>query len=141
MWVGGSFEKALIPSLLSGAGTWLGNIEEAITLCNKTQKLYWHTVLKEPESCQKLALLCEPYMTDVQWRIWEAKCLLALQMKGLENGSLAKVVNQEAESIGWPGLGKEVNQKCQDIAIPEINIHNIRKSDIQKALKNPIVNT
>ena len=74
-------------------------------------------------------------MTDVKWRIWEAKCLLVLQIKGLEDGSLAKVVYQEAETRGWPGLGKEVKEICQNIGIPDINIHNIRKSDIQKALK------
>ena len=67
------WEKALIPSLLSGAGTWLGNIEEAINLCNKTQNFYWRTVLKLPDSCPKLALICEPNMTDVKWRIWEGQ--------------------------------------------------------------------
>ena len=129
------WEKALIPSLLSGAGTWIGNTEEAISQCNKIQNFYWRTILKVPESCPKLALLCEPNQTDAKWRIWEAKCLLVLQIKGLEDGSLAKLVYQEAESRGWPGLGKEVRQICQNIGIPDINIHIIRKSDIQKALK------
>ena len=129
------WEKALIPSLLSGAGTWIGNIEEAISQCNKIQNFYWRTILKVPDSCPKLGLLCEPNMTDAKWRIWEAKCLLVLQIKGLEDGSLAKLVYQEAESRGWPGLGKEARQICQEIGIPDINIHNVRKSDIQKALK------
>ena len=129
------WERALIPSLLSGAGTWLGNIGEAISRCNKIQNFYWRTILKLPESCPKLGLLCEPNMTDAKWRIWEAKCLLLLQIQSLADGSLAKLVYQEAESMGWPGLGKEVRQICQDIGIPDINIHRTRKSDIQNALK------
>ena len=129
------WEKALIPSLLSGAGTWLGNIEDAISLCNKTQNFYWRTVLKVPESCPKLALLCEPNMTDAKWRIWETKCLLLLQIQGLEDGSLAKAVYQEAELRKWPGLGNEVRQICQAIGIPDINIHFMRKKDIQIAIK------
>ena len=129
------WEKALIPSLLSGAGTWIGNTEEAMSQCNKIQNFYWRTILKVPESCPKLALLCEPNQTDAKWRIWEAKCLLVLQIQGLEDGSLAKLIYQEAESRDWPGLGKEVRQICQDIGIPDINIHIVRKADIQKALK------
>jgi hypothetical protein len=80
-------------------------------------------------------LLCEPNQTDAKWRSWEAKGLLVLQRTGLEDGSLAKLVYQEAEYRGWPGLGKEVTQICQNIGIPDINIHVTRKSDIQKALK------
>ena len=129
------WEKALIPSLLSGAGTWLGSIEEAITLCNKIQYFYWRTVLKIPESCPKLALLCEPNMTDVKWRIWEAKCLLLLQIQGLEDGSLAKAIYQEAELRKWPGLGREVSQICREIGIPDLNIRSLRKRDIKTALK------
>ena len=33
------WERALLPSLLSGAGTWLGRIEETVKLCNRIQLL------------------------------------------------------------------------------------------------------
>ena len=35
------WERALLPSLLSGAGTWLGNIDATIKLCNSVQNFYW----------------------------------------------------------------------------------------------------
>ena len=129
------WEKPLIPSLLSGARTWLGNIKEAISLCNKIQQFYWRTVLKVSDSCPKLALLCEPNATDAQWRIWEAKCMLLLQIQGLEDGSLVISVYHEAELRMWPGLGREVREICKEIGIPDINTHIMRKKDIQIALK------
>ena len=74
-------------------------------------------------------------MTDSKWRIWEAKCLLLLQIQGLEDGSLAKAVYQEAELRKWPGLGREVREICKEIGIPDINTHIMKKKDIQTALK------
>ena len=38
------WERALVPSLLSGAGTWLGDIREAVKLCNTIQAFYWQVV-------------------------------------------------------------------------------------------------
>ena len=129
------WERALIPSLMSGAGTWLGDIAAAIKLCNEIQNFYWRSILKVPESCPKLSLLCEPNMTDFKWRVWEQKCLLLTQIKNLPDGSLAKIIQQEAELQGWPGLGREVKQICTNIGIPNINNHAVLKRDIQKAIK------
>ena len=128
------WERALIPSLLAGAGTWLGNISETEKLCNQIQNYYWRVVLKISDSCPKLSLKCEPNMVDSKWRIWEEKCLLLTQIKALPDGSLAKITYMEAESRGWPGLGREVRQICQEIGIPDINCHLVRKKDIQKAI-------
>ena len=128
------WERALIPSLLAGAGTWLGDISEAVNLCNTIQDFYWKTILKMPISCPKLALKCEPNMVDCQWRIWELKCLLLIQIKALPEGSLAKITYIEAESKGWPGLGQEVRQICTAIGLPDINQHQVGKKDVQKAI-------
>ena len=38
--------KALIPSLLSGAGTWLGNIEETAKVCDDVQNFFWRVVFQ-----------------------------------------------------------------------------------------------
>ena len=130
------WERALVPSLLSGAGTWLGNIGEATTLCNKIQNFYWRTILKISSSCPKLALLCEPKMTDFKWRIYEEKCMLLLQIKCLEEGSLAKIIYEEAELNSWPGLGKDVRQICLDIGIPDLNCNIMTKQDIKKAIQH-----
>ena len=72
------WERALVPSILAGAGTWLGNIKEAIKLCNSLQDFYWRVVLKVPESCPKLALQCETKMTDMKRRVDEENAFCGL---------------------------------------------------------------
>ena len=49
-------------------------------------------------------------------------------------GSLAKIIYQEAEDNGWPGLGKDVRQICLNIGIPDLNVHYMRKSYIKNAI-------
>ena len=75
------WEKALIPNLLSGAGTWLGDCREAIKLCDNLQNFFWRVLLKVPESCPKVALRCETQMMGMKWRIWEEKIFLLLRIK------------------------------------------------------------
>ena len=53
------WEKALVPSLLSGAGTWIGDIRAAVDICDDLQNFFWRVILKVPESCPKMALRCE----------------------------------------------------------------------------------
>ena len=129
------WEQALIPSLLSGAGTWLGNINEAIKQCSAIQDFCWRIILNVPDSVPKLALRCEPFMRDFKWRIWEEKCLLLMRIQNLEEGSLAKMVYLEAENNGWPGLGNEMRQICREFDIPDINSYRIQKAELQKAIK------
>ena len=129
------WERALIPSLLSGAGTWLGDIREAVKLCDKIQDFYWKIILKVPDSCPKLAIRCEANTRSSKWRIWEEKCLLLLRIQNLEEGSLAKYIYQEAEDKGWPGLGKEVREICQELKIPDLNKYRLAKKEIQRAIE------
>ena len=130
------WERALVPSLLSGAGTWLGGISEAGNLCISVQNFYWKIIRKLPNSVSKLALKCETNMVDILWRVWEEKCLLLNRIKSLPDGSLARQIYLEAESRGWPGLGQEVRQICEASGIPDLNKNLIRKTDIQKAIRN-----
>ena len=128
------WEKALLPSLLSGAGTWLGNIKETENLCNSLQNFYWRVILKVPESCPKLALLCETKMLDMKWRIWDAKCNRLVKTQCLDDEALAKQIYFEAETNNWPGLGREVRQICKQIHIQDLNKYNVRKSEIKDAI-------
>ena len=79
----------------------------------------------------KIALKCGPNI----WRIRELKSLLLTQIKALQEGSLAKITSIKAKSRRWPGLGQEVCQICTTIGLPDINLHQFRKRDIQKAIK------
>ena len=47
------WEKALVPKLLSGAGTWFGGeCKEAIKICDDLQNFFWRVMFRNP--AQKL---------------------------------------------------------------------------------------
>ena len=104
-----------LPSLLAGAGTWLGEIEEAVELCDATQNFFWRVMLEVPESGPKVALRSETKQIGMKLRIWEAKCLLLKQIQELDDTALAKKICQEADDNGWPGLRAEVREICTQI--------------------------
>ena len=58
------WERALIPSLLSGAGTWFGmrDSKKVVEICDGVQNFYWRVMLTVPESCPKI--------TDVKLGWW-----------------------------------------------------------------------
>ena len=112
-----------------------GDVKETVKLCNTIQEFYWRTIIKTTISCPKLALRCATFSRDMQWRIYEEKCLLLMRIQNLEKGSLAKVIYQEAEDLGWPGLGREVRHICKVINIPDLNRHRMMKKEVQQAIR------
>ena len=125
-----------MPSLLAGAGTWIGVTKETIDFCDSLQNFYWRVILKVPESCPKIALQCETGMVGMKFRIWEMKCLLLTQILQLEEGALAKIVTKEADTNGWPGLAAEVRKICLELKIPDINLIYVKKDAIKQAIFN-----
>ena len=128
------WEHALLPSLLSGAVTWLGEIQDTVDLCNLIQNFFWHIILEVPESCIKVALRSETHMTGMKWRIWEAKCLLLKQIQQLDDTALAKQACEEADARGWPGLQQEVKEICSQIGIQDMNKHDVSKDKVKEAI-------
>ena len=55
------WEKTMVPSLLSGDGTWFGLKKngKAIDMCDDIQNYFCRVILCLPESCLKNALWCE----------------------------------------------------------------------------------
>ena len=70
------WEKALLPSLLSGAGTWVGSTSKEEERCDKIQEFFWRVMLQVPESCPRVALRAETKMIRMKQRIWQMKLLL-----------------------------------------------------------------
>ena len=128
------WEKALIPSLLSGAGTWFGKCEKAIDLCDDLQNFFWRVMLTVPESCPKVALKCETRMLGMKWRVWQDKIFLLMRIRSHGDGSLCKEVYKEGRERGWPGLGKEVSEICEEIGIPDANDVIVPKKVVKEAI-------
>ena len=66
------WEKAMVPSLLSGAGTWMGISNVEIDRLDRVQDFFWRLMLRVPESCPKVALRAETGMTGMKHRVWQA---------------------------------------------------------------------
>ena len=110
-----AWEKALIPSLLIGSGTWFGVCDQAVDLCDDIQNFFWRVMSMVPESCPKVALRCETKMIGMKWRIWQEKILLLLRIKKHNEEALCRQVYEEGRSRGWPGLGQEVSAICKEL--------------------------
>ena len=130
------WERALIPSLLSGAGTWLGECKEAIGLCEQIQNFFWRIILKVPESCPKVALKCETRSLGIKWRVWQEKIFLVSRIRKHEEDTLCRQIYEECKSKGWPGLGQEVSNICSIINIPDVNEQIVSKREVQEAIFN-----
>ena len=42
---------------------------------------------------------------------------------------------QKAEDKGWPGLGRDVRDICQEIQVPHLNKYRMAKKEIQRAIE------
>ena len=128
------WERALVPSLLSGAGTWVGSTKEEEDRCDKLQDLFWRVMFRVPESCPKIALRAETKMVGMKHRIWQMKLFLLKRMKKQGTQTLSGQILEEQRSKNWPGLSQEVSEICEEINIPDINIHDINEGQIKKAV-------
>ena len=128
------WERALVPSLLSGAGTWTGDIGNAVDLADKIQEFFWRVILGVPESCPKIALRCEPSQLGLKWSIWMEKILLLRRIKRHEETTLCHMVYEEGLRMGWPGLWQEVAEICESIGLPDINDVDIPVKDVKEAI-------
>ena len=115
------WERALIPSLLSGAGTWIGDCKEAVTIY-------------KTDSCPKVALKCETKMLGMKWRVWQEKILLLMQIRSHDTDTLCRLIYEEGKSRGWPRLGQEVTDICQNLNIPDVNHNLVPKSVVKEAI-------
>ena len=130
------WEKALLPSLLSGAGTWLGECKDATSLCDQLQNFFWRVILKVPESCPKVALRSETGMLGMKWRIWQEKIFVLLRIRNHSEDTLCRQIYEEGELRKWPGLGQEVKEICATLDIPDANKEIISKSIVKNAVRN-----
>ena len=135
------WERALVPSLLSGAGTWVGSTKEEEEKCDKLQDLFWRVMFRVPESCPRIALRAETKMMGMRHRIWQMKLLLLKRIKKQGTHSLSGQILEEQRNNNWPGLAREVREICEELDIPDMNIHDIPDSQVKKAVCSHHYNT
>ena len=122
-----------MPSLLHGAGTWVGSTEETDKLCEELQLLFWRTVLQVPKSTPKVMLRAETSSLQMKQRIWMMKLMLAQSILKKDR-SLAKSIYQEQMRMSYTGLSTEVKDICEMLGIKNINEQLESKDSIEDAI-------
>jgi hypothetical protein len=69
------WERAMVQSLLAGAGTWMGIATMEIERLDKMQDFFLQVMLRVPESCPRIALRAETRMLGMKHRVWQEKML------------------------------------------------------------------
>ena len=75
------WEGAIVPSLLSGAGTWVGITPREEERCEELQEYFWRTILQVPKGTPKVALRSETGSLKMKLRIWKQKLMLAKRIR------------------------------------------------------------
>ena len=127
------WEGAIVPSLLSGAGTWVGITPRQEVMCEELQELFWRTVLQVPRGTPKVMLRAETGSLKMKFRIWKAKLRLVQRIRRQER-SLAKKIHEEQVEMGWPGLAKEVKEICRVIGVEDVNKKDVGKEEQDEAI-------
>ena len=128
------WERAMVPSLLSGAGTWTGITSTEIERLDKIQDFFWRVMLRVPESCPRIALRAETRMIGMKHRVWQEKLLLLRRIKNKNRQSLSRKIFEEQRANNWPGLSREVRDICKEINLPDINDMDISEGEIKQAV-------
>ena len=129
------FELAILPSLLYNSDTWIQIPKVAEEMLEDIQLFYLRLVLRVPQGTPKIALRSETGMLSMKLRVWKTKCMLIHHVKGLEEGTLAKMVYLEQRRNRWPGLAKEVSMICAELNIEDGNTTTMSKSAFKRVVE------
>ena len=127
------WEGAIVPSLLSGAGTWVGITAKEEEMCEELQELFWRTILQVPRGTPRVMLTAETACRKMKLRIWKEKLRLARRIKR-QDGSLAKAIFDEQVVMGWPGLAKEVEVICKEVGLENVYEKEVGREELEEAI-------
>ena len=57
-----------------------------------------------------------------------------MRIKKQDKGSLSRQVYDESRAKGWPGLGEEVSQICEEIGLPDVKETYVTKQAVGDAI-------
>ena len=129
------WKMALLPSLMYGAGTWVGITEEAVQRLENIQLTYLRMALQVGPGVTKVALRSETGLGSMHHLIWREKIMTIHHIRSLDMSSLARRIWEEQEQNFWPGLAMEVRDICVDLNIPDINKYEMTKAELKRVVE------
>ena len=130
------FEKAILPSLMYNADTWVQIPKVAEEMLENVQLFFVRLILRVPPGSPKIALRSETGLMSMRLRVWKAKCMLVHHLKGLDTSTLANMVYLEQRKNQWPGLAAEVSEICAKLEIEDANTTVLSKMSYRKLVGN-----
>ena len=127
------WEGAIVPSLLAGAGTWVGCTGREEEMCEELQMLFWRTILQVPKGTPKVMMRAETGSRRMKYRIWKQKVMLAKRIKS-QKGSLANLIFEEQLKMGWGGLVKEVAEICMKLGVNDVSKMEVTKEELEERI-------
>jgi hypothetical protein len=121
------WEACCIPSILSGAGTWMEMSPAAVRRLEALQHWFIRLILRVGPGCPVASLRWETGLLSMELRVWIEKLMLVRHVRSLGEGTLARAVYEEQKRNGWPGLAKETRQICEQLGMEDINEATIDK--------------
>ena len=109
------WQRAMIPSMLSGCFNWVGVSQKTIDQLDSIQNMYIRVQMRTGQGCSKVMLRADTSMLGMKQRLLTEKMLFIQRLRRMEDSSLAKEVYDEQKLNGWPGLAKEVSEICREI--------------------------
>ena len=132
------WEKSIIPTLLSGCGSWVGIGQKTYEKVDQIQNEYLSMIYSCPPSTPKPALRSQAGMLDSKHRIWIEKiCVVGeiLHNKEEQEENYAREVLQEQMEMGWEGLTTEVAEICLLAGLPNVCQEYIHRRKVVEAME------
>ena len=68
-------------------------------------------------------------------RVMQAKVLLYIAIRRQEERGLATDILEEQLAFGFPGLGQEVTEICQELGLPDASRLDVDPNELKEAIK------
>jgi hypothetical protein len=115
------WEACAIPSLLSGAGTWVEISPATERRLESLQNWFLRLILRVGPGCPVASLRWETGVLSMKLRIWVEKIMLVRHIRSLSKETLARKIYEEQKDQKLPGLAKETAVICQELGIGNVN--------------------
>ena len=112
----------------------MGISQKTIDQLDEIQNQYVRVQMKTPRTCPKVMLRAENSMLGMKHRLWKEKLMYLMQLKRLEERSLALEIYQEQKKHGWPGLAKDVSEICEKLGLEDLNNTDISKEKVSEEI-------
>ena len=132
------WERAIIPTLLSGCGSWIGIGKKIYEKIDEIQDEYLRMVYSCPPSTPRPALRSQAGMLDSKHRIWVEKVSVLAEIlhnKEEQEENYAREVLREQLEQGWEGLTTEVAEICQLAGLQNVFDKYICRKEVVEAIE------